>query len=121
MELMDGGSLHKFIQSVNLVNAEWPWKHRLQIAFEVVCGMRALTDRGIVHRDLKSKNILLSKLGSQQDCRCPQPSGAALLRATTVACHRTHTAPDLMGLMPAALHAAAWCCAGRPAARLTVY
>ncbi|XP_055935638.1 dual serine/threonine and tyrosine protein kinase-like isoform X3 [Argiope bruennichi] len=38
-----------------------PWKTRLQIALDVVQGIRFLHGQGLVHRDIKLKNVLLDK------------------------------------------------------------
>lgn len=37
--------------------------HRLQVAIDVVEGMRFLHSQGLVHRDIKLKNVLVSKIG----------------------------------------------------------
>ncbi|XP_035233385.1 dual serine/threonine and tyrosine protein kinase-like [Stegodyphus dumicola] len=38
-----------------------PWKNRLQVALDVVQGIRFLHGQGLVHRDIKLKNVLLDK------------------------------------------------------------
>uniref|UniRef100_A0A2L2Y4N0 Dual serine/threonine and tyrosine protein kinase n=1 Tax=Parasteatoda tepidariorum TaxID=114398 RepID=A0A2L2Y4N0_PARTP len=38
-----------------------PWKTRLQVALDVVQGIRFLHGQGLVHRDIKLKNVLLDK------------------------------------------------------------
>lgn len=37
-----------------------PWQTRLQIAIDVVEGIRFLHSQGLVHRDVKLKNVLVS-------------------------------------------------------------
>lgn len=37
------------------------WRHRLQVAIDVVDGLRYLHSQGLVHRDVKLKNVLLDK------------------------------------------------------------
>lgn len=41
------------------------WLTRLQIAIDVVEGIRYLHSQGLVHRDVKLKNVLVSLLMSQ--------------------------------------------------------
>ena len=40
-----------------------PWSNRLQIASDIAEGMAFLHSRGLIHRDLKSLNILLDHTG----------------------------------------------------------
>ena len=56
MELMPQGSLHDLLQS----DCKLPWSIRYQIACDVSYGLRDLHDNEIIHRDLKSLNILLN-------------------------------------------------------------
>lgn len=55
MELMPKGSLFQLLKS----SQDLPWSTRYQIALDVCHGLRDLHDRNILHRDLKSRNILL--------------------------------------------------------------
>jgi len=58
MEYMNGGSLHHLLQSQVALD----WKRRSKIAREISQGLSFLHSRNILHRDLKSMNVLLDKL-----------------------------------------------------------
>ena len=55
MELMSGGSLFNLLHN----GRELPWSLRLSIAKDIAVGLNYLHGRGILHRDLKSLNVLL--------------------------------------------------------------
>ncbi|CAN2391103.1 positive regulation of sphingomyelin catabolic process, partial [Pristimantis euphronides] len=59
MELATGGDLHNFI------NKNFPFNYQ-EIRFigaEIICGTQFLHSKGIIHRDVKTENILLSTSG----------------------------------------------------------
>jgi hypothetical protein len=56
MELMPKGSLYDLLQN----KQEISWGLRAQIAVDIASGLAYLHDQQIVHRDLKSMNVLLS-------------------------------------------------------------
>jgi ankyrin repeat protein len=56
MELMPKGSLYDLLQN----KQEISWSLRAQIAVDIASGLAYLHDQQIVHRDLKSMNVLLS-------------------------------------------------------------
>jgi len=58
MEYMNGGSLYHLLQS----NQDLNWKSRAKMALEIGQGLSFLHSRNILHRDLKSMNVLLDKL-----------------------------------------------------------
>jgi ankyrin repeat protein len=55
MELMVGGSLYDVLHSAK----EMPWEIRSSIAKDIAVGLTYLHEHGILHRDLKSLNVLL--------------------------------------------------------------
>lgn len=55
-EFMNGGSLDRFIDDRTV---EMPWTLRLSLSSDIAQGMKYLHSRGIFHRDLTSRNILL--------------------------------------------------------------
>ena len=55
MELMSNGSLFNLLHN----GRELPWSSRLSIAKDIAVGLNYLHGRGILHRDLKSLNVLL--------------------------------------------------------------
>ncbi|KAG0232418.1 hypothetical protein BGW42_008209 [Actinomortierella wolfii] len=58
MEYAEGGSLHRAIARQRLVD-DWPTKIRL--AQEMTRGINYIHHKNILHRDLKSQNVLLTK------------------------------------------------------------
>ena len=57
MEFMTGGSLHDVLHSTQ----ELPWSLRKSIAQNIASGLYYLHENRIIHRDLKSLNVLLDK------------------------------------------------------------
>ena len=81
MERMMGGSLFHLLQDESI---ELPWELRYRIAYEIAQGLWSLHSQEILHRDLKSLNVLLdeekhakitdfgfSKLRGQVTCMAP--------------------------------------------------
>jgi len=56
MELMPEGSLYKLLHS----KSDFPWMRRFSIAEQIAIGLNYLHEQNIIHRDLKSLNILLN-------------------------------------------------------------
>eukprot|EP00731_Ephydatia_muelleri_P023352 Em0015g935a len=57
-EYADGGTLRKAIKNKD---NPFPWHTRLSVARDIASGMNYLHSKGIVHRDMNSKNCLLRK------------------------------------------------------------
>ncbi len=60
MEYMAGGSLHHVLHS----NRELSWAVKLSVACNIADGLYYLHENGVIHRDLKSLNVLLD-----EDCK----------------------------------------------------
>lgn len=57
-EFLAGGSLHSVL---NDLRRDLPWRTRMKIALRVALGMKHLHERNMLHRDLKSANVLLDE------------------------------------------------------------
>ncbi|KAF9976594.1 hypothetical protein BGZ73_008265 [Actinomortierella ambigua] len=63
-DFAEGGNLKQAIESKKLKS----WSERSRIAREVAEGLAYIHDRGVVHRDLKSANVLLTALMEVKLC-----------------------------------------------------
>jgi Tfp pilus assembly protein PilF len=59
MEYLDGVTLFRKVQD----QGPLPWKEALKIALEICEGLRIIHENGIIHRDLKSGNIMVCEQG----------------------------------------------------------
>ena len=57
MEYLEGITLYEMIHR----DGPLPWKEAMSIALEICEGLRLIHEKGIIHRDLKSGNIMLCK------------------------------------------------------------
>ena len=63
-ELMDGGAISGFISThTNLSEVFCKWT-----LFQVALGLKAMHDKDILHRDIKSENVLCNKDGDIKIC-----------------------------------------------------
>jgi eukaryotic-like serine/threonine-protein kinase len=61
MELLDGVTLADRIQDGDSL----PWREVKKIAIELCAGLQSIHEAGIIHRDLKGRNIMLSSRNAQ--------------------------------------------------------
>ncbi|KAG0233142.1 hypothetical protein BGW41_001622 [Actinomortierella wolfii] len=61
MEFADGGSLKGAIDSGRLAAGNNPWEEKMRIARDIARGLHFIHTSRILHRDLKSANVLLTK------------------------------------------------------------
>ena len=59
MEYCDKGDLSQLIES----NQQLNWETRMKIILQIAHGINKLHQRNIIHRDIKSKNILVKSIG----------------------------------------------------------
>jgi serine/threonine protein kinase len=59
MEYLEGVTLSEKLS----LGGPLPWKEALSIAVDICEGLRLIHEKGVVHRDLKSSNIMLCQDG----------------------------------------------------------
>jgi serine/threonine protein kinase/Flp pilus assembly protein TadD len=72
MEFLDGITLAEKIQQTGAL----PWKEGRAIALQICSGLRAIHEAGMIHRDLKSRNIMLASRNGA-DCAVVMDFGLA--------------------------------------------
>jgi NIMA (never in mitosis gene a)-related kinase len=63
MELADDGDLYQRIQKMAAQGGQFQENEVWKIVIQIVYGLKAIHDLNIMHRDIKSANVFLSKDG----------------------------------------------------------
>lgn len=94
MEYMSGGSLFKLLQSSISLN----WATRERIALDIAKGLSYLHDEKVLHRDLKSLNVLLDE--NQRAKLCDFGLAKVKHETATTSQHQTNVAGTLAWMAP---------------------
>ena len=62
MEFLDGVTLAEKLR----LSGPFPWREAQRIATEICAGLSAIHEAGVIHRDLKSRNIMLTPRGDHE-------------------------------------------------------
>jgi eukaryotic-like serine/threonine-protein kinase len=87
MEYIDGTSLTELLRR----EAPLPWARASSIALQIADALAASHRKGIIHRDLKSDNVMLVSRGRDQDFIKLLDFGIAKLVGSPASTHRTRT------------------------------
>ncbi|RGB27768.1 kinase-like domain-containing protein [Rhizophagus diaphanus] len=60
LEYANGGNLRKYLNDLKENSISLKWKDKIQMALDITSGLKFLHSKGIIHRDLHSKNILVN-------------------------------------------------------------
>ncbi len=63
MELLDGDSLNTRLNDYRVRDEQLPWGEMVRILLDVLDGLAYAHEEGMIHRDIKPDNILLTKRG----------------------------------------------------------
>mmetsp|Transcript_22767 Transcript_22767/g.53830 ORF Transcript_22767/g.53830 Transcript_22767/m.53830 type:complete len:463 (+) Transcript_22767:139-1527(+) len=93
-ELCSRGSLYKTLH--NNSGKPVPFKDKMRFALEVARGMAYIHSKGIIHRDLNSRNILLTDTSQAKvaDFGCARKLKGAALVTTTISGSPAYMAPE---------------------------
>lgn len=91
-EFVSGGSLKKLLDSST---SEMPWTLRISVALDLARAASYLASKGLVHRDIKSENVLLTSSGT---AKLADFGFSRLLPGNRLTCCGTETtmAPELI-------------------------
>ena len=95
-ELCSRGSLYKALHQVPQGGARLSFKDKMRMALEVARGMGYIHAKGIIHRDLNSRNILITSTGQAKvaDFGCARKLKGAALVTTTISGSPAYMAPE---------------------------
>ena len=65
MDFFELGALNRYLHDPNA--KKFTWKYRVKVALDIAKGMLYLHNEDIIHRDLRSPNILVSSLSDTAD------------------------------------------------------
>ena len=68
LEYVSGGSLHKQLQHQHTNGSPIDWSLHLRLAKEIAAGVKYLHSKKIIHRDLKSLNVLVDERDGAKLC-----------------------------------------------------
>lgn len=93
-ELCSKGSLYKALH--NNGGKRVPFRDKMRYALEVARGMSYIHAKGIIHRDLNSRNILLTDQSHAKvaDFGCARKLKGAMLQTTTISGSPAYMAPE---------------------------
>jgi len=63
MELLEGDTLKTRLNSYRLYGEQMPWGESIRVLLDILDGLAYAHSEGMIHRDLKSSNILLTRQG----------------------------------------------------------
>jgi len=94
MEHMSGGSVGDRLRSDGAV----PWREAVDIAINIAQALDAAHSRGVIHRDVKPDNVLVSEFGEVQlsDFGIARITGGQETRAGIVTASLSHAPPEVL-------------------------
>ena len=94
MEHMSGGSVGDRLRSQGAI----PWREAIDIAINIAQALDAAHGRGVIHRDVKPDNILVSEFGEAQlsDFGIARVTGGQETRAGVVTASLSHAPPEVL-------------------------
>jgi serine/threonine protein kinase len=93
-ELCSRGSLYKALHQTP--GKQMPFKEKMRYCLQVARGMSYIHAKGIIHRDLNSRNVLITNEGHAKvaDFGCARKVKGAVLQTTTISGSPAYMAPE---------------------------